>query len=249
MQKRFKLLACKVLFREVSYLSAKCGNYIDATFLRQGLHDTPTILAETLQDEIDRIDGGEDMQTYRNKYGLHDFDAILLGYGLCSNGITGLSSQKYPIVVPKAHDCITIFLGSKDKYQELFDQAGGTFWYSASWIENADLPSLETEQALLKVYTDLYGEENAQYLLDTQLTANYERAAYVDWDALRFPEYEEFARRAAEYYGWEYKKVEGDDRLLSAMLNGDWNEEDFLIVPPGKKIVADCLGSGIITYE
>ena len=79
--KRLKLFACKVLYREVSLLSSVCENFIDVTYLQQGLHDTPDILRKTLQDEINRIDEGKDIYSCR-KQGNKDFDAILLAYGL-----------------------------------------------------------------------------------------------------------------------------------------------------------------------
>ena len=94
--KRYKLLACKALYREFSFLSSASENFIDATFMQQGLHDTPKLLKEALQREIDMIDEGKDIHSYYPRYG-RDFDAIILGYGLCSNGIIGLSSKKYTI--------------------------------------------------------------------------------------------------------------------------------------------------------
>ena len=64
-----------------------------------------------------------------------DFEAILIGYGLCSNGIMGISSNKYKLVIPRAHDCITFLLGSKEKYSKYFTDMPGTYWYTMSWIE------------------------------------------------------------------------------------------------------------------
>lgn len=247
---RLKMIACKALYRELSLLTAKCGNFVDMTYMRQGLHDTPVLLAQALQEEIDKIDAGEDLHTYHSYYSSRDFDAILLGYGLCSNGTVGLSSKRYPLVVPRAHDCITLFLGSKEKYREYFDRHSGTYWYNASWIENGGTPSEETEKDMLRVYAEKYGEENAEFLLYTELTGNYNRCAYVKWKELPFPQYEEYTRRAAEHYGWEFDCVEGDARLMEEFLSGNWRNEDFLVVPPGKKIAADYLdGDRILSDE
>ena len=106
--KRLKVLACKVLYREISLLTSLCENFIDVTYLQQGLHDTPDILRKTLQDEIDRIDAGKDIYSCRKREN-KDFDAILLACGLCSNAICGLGSKKYKLVLPRAHDCITVY--------------------------------------------------------------------------------------------------------------------------------------------
>lgn len=241
---RLKLLACKALYREFSLLTAGCGNFIDATYLRQGLHDTPQLLRKSLQDEIDKIDSGEDVHSYNPRF-LKDFDSILLVYGLCSNGIAGLSSKKYSLVAPKTDDCIGLLLGSYKKYREYFDKHSGTYWYSPSWIENAYTPSEEMEKARFTEYAEKYGQENAQYLMENELMLNnYSRAAYIAWDELPFPEYEEYTKRAAQYYGWEYDKVKGDVSLLKDFVNGNWDER-FLVVPPGGKIEADYEGNVI----
>lgn len=241
---RLKLLACKALYREFSLLTVRCGNFIDATYLRQGLHDTPQLLRKALQDEIDGIDAGEDVHSYTPRF-RKDFDAILLGYGLCSNGIAGLSSKRYALVAPRTDDCIGLLLGSYKRYREYFDSHSGTYWYTPSWIENAYTPSEEMEKAGFAEYSEKYGEENAGYLMENELMlGNYDRAAYIAWDELPFPEYEEYTRRAAQYYGWDYDKVKGDLSLLRDFINGKWDER-FLIVPPGGKIEADYEG-GVI---
>jgi hypothetical protein len=234
---RLKLLACKVFFREISLIAAVCENYLDVTYIRQGLHDTPNLLKESLQREIDGIDNGSDMHSSSFEFSNKDFDAILLGYGLCANGIIGLSSRKYTLVVPRAHDCITLFLGSRQAYQDYFGKHSGTYWYNASWIENSSgVPSEETDLERLAIYTERFGEENAQYILDSHRPANYDRCAYVKWDELDFPKYEQCTKDAAAYLGWDFDVVRGNSGLLRAFINGEWDEENFLVVPPGKKI-------------
>lgn len=237
--KRLKIIACKVLYREISYLTAKSENFVDVTYMRQGLHDTPSLLKEALQKEIDLIDADDDLHTFHSHFVKREFDAILLGYGLCSNGVEGLRSEKHTLVVPRAHDCITLFLGAKEKYNQYFNGNPGTFWYNASWIENSSTPSEETEKEMYAVYSERYGEENAQYLIDAELTENYNRCAYIRWDELPFPKYEKYAQDAAEFYGWEYDCVLGNSGLMRDFIDGNWSEDKFLVVPPGKTIAAE----------
>lgn len=239
---RLKLIACKALYREVSLITATCENFVDVTYIRQGLHDTPAKLKEALQAEIDAIDAGDDVHTYKTNYYNREFDAILLGYGLCSNGVQGLCSQKYSLVIPRVHDCITLFLGSREIYDKYFSENGGTFWYNASWIENAGTPSEQTERAMLVDYTRRFGEENAQYILDTELTQNYSRCAYIRWEELPFPHHEKYTEDAAKFYNWEYDCVEGSSSLMRDFINGKWDDEKFLVVPPGQKIAVDYEG-------
>ncbi|MDR1915960.1 MAG: DUF1638 domain-containing protein [Synergistaceae bacterium] len=250
---RLKMLACKVFFREVSLIAAVSENYVDVTYIRQGLHNTPDLLRKVLQAEIDKIDNGDDVYTYKSRYDYkeRDFDAILLGYGLCSNGLVGLNSKKYPLVAPRTHDCIALFLGSHQTYQDYFNTHGGTYWYNASWIENSSfMPSEESEKALSAIYTERYGEEGAQFLLEQEWPDSYERCVYIKWDEMNFPQYEKYTKDAADYLGVNFDVVQGDSGMLRDFINGNWDEDRFLVTQPGQKIIADYSDSQqIITAE
>lgn len=238
---RYKVLACKALFRELSLLASQTQTMLDVTFMRQGLHDTPDLLRRALQEEIDKIDSDADIHTNGQNNG-RTFDAILLGYGLCSNGVAGLSSKKHTLIVPRTDDCIGLFLGSYQKYKEYFDAHPGTYWYNASWIENAYTPSEESRKQKLMEYTMLYGEDNALYLVDTETTIkNYNNAAYVYWDELAFPACEQYTRSAAAYFGWRFDKVRGGSGWLRDFIEGR-HDGRFAVAHPGEQLAADYSG-------
>lgn len=232
---RLKIIACKVLTRELGLISSDCKNYLDITWLRQGYHDEPDRLRAILQECIDKIDAGCDPYSCDEKVG--EFDAIVLGYGLCSNGTSGVTSKRFPIVIPRAHDCITLFLGSKERYRELFDAAGGgVFWYTPGWIENSLVPSESTYVKKLAEYTEKYGEDNAEYLmeLEEKWMKEYNAVAYVQMPGVAYPDYRGYSLKCAEYLGWAHQEYSGDDSLLRALVAGDWDPEHFLIIPPSK---------------
>lgn len=229
---RLKLIACKVLCREISRICADSENFIDVTYLRQGYHNEPAKLREVLQREIDRVDSGDD--THTCAVNERDFDALLLGYGLCSNGTVGVSSRKYPIVMPRAHDCITLLLGSAAKYRQIFDEySGGVYWYSCGWIENCPMPCRETEQMNFERYKEKYGVDNAVYLAGSESVSlhNYRCAAFID-TGVKTHECIEATCEAAEYYGWQYRQYQGDPKLLTDFISGNWDNERFLKLPP-----------------
>ncbi len=231
---RLKVIACKVLTREIGALSAQCPNFLDITWIRQGYHDEPEKLHQILQQQIDLIDQGDDPYSCSPEAG--DFDAIVLGYGLCSGGTMGLKSQKYPLVIPRAHDCITLFLGSKDRYRELFDQhSGGLYWFTPGWVENCLMPSQKRYEQTLALYTKKYGAENAQYLMKMEQSwfTRYHSAAYLQLPGVSNVSYRAFTEECADYLNWDYEEFLGDDRLLKNMLWGEFNPEDFLVVPAG----------------
>lgn len=235
---RLKLIACKVLMRELSYLCSQSENNIDVTWMRQKYHDRPDELRALLQKEIDGVEAGDDAHTNRLSEE-NDFDAILLGYGLCSNAVCGLKAARHRLVIPRAHDCITLFLGSKERYSECFAKYPGCFWYTAGWIDNTDMPCEQSQKKLRKRYEDDgYDEETIDYLIE-ELGGlkNYHNAAYISMQVFDRPEHRLFTKNAADYFGWDYREINGDMKLMERLLSGSWDDDDFLVLEPGETAV------------
>lgn len=239
-----KVIACDVLNREISMLSSQSRHFVDVRFLPQGLHNEPDKLRRALQDEIDAANRGYKLN-YLEKASMKDFnlfgyDFIVLGYGLCSNGIVGLTSEKIPIVIPRAHDCITLLLGSKERYKEYFDSHRGVYWYSAGWIERTLQPGEERYRRIYDRYVEMYGKDNADYLMQMEQGwfKEYNYATYIDWGFPRSDFYRRYTRECAEFLGWHYDELPGDRVLLEKLLNGEFNEDKVLVVHPGKTVCA-----------
>jgi len=234
---RLKFIICKVLQKEAYLCASRSKNIVDVVLMHQGLHETPDILRTEVQKALEETTDVQD----------RPYDAALLGYGLCSNGILGLSA-KIPIVVPRGHDCITLLLGSKEKYQQYFDTHRGVYWYSVGWIESGTQPSQQRYEEKLAEYRERFGEDNARYLMETEQTwiKEYSRATYIDWDLPGSDDCRKFTKNAAEFLNWKYDEVKGDSSLLQKMVDGRWDDREFLIVPPGRKIVEDLTNPGII---
>ncbi|MGD9156455.1 MAG: DUF1638 domain-containing protein [Bacillota bacterium] len=236
---KLKIIACDVLNREISYLASQSCCHVDVTFLHQGLHDTPDKLKVQLQQTIDQTN--RDGYPYDYFKTVPDYDYIIIGYGLCSNGIVGISSEKVPLVVPRGHDCITFLLGSKEKYEVCFKNNPATYWFSAGWIERGWQPSKRKYRFQLENYCRKYGEDNAKYLMEMEQKwiKDYRNAAFISWDLLpNLDDYRKFTQASANQLGWNYLEFQGNSGLLKNLLNGIFNPSEVLIVPPGKKIVA-----------
>ncbi len=237
---RLQLIACKVVQREAYFCAARSKNIVDIVLLPQGLHDEPDRLRREVQKALERT---RDIQD-------RPYDASLLGYGLCSNGVVGLGAE-IPIVIPRAHDCITLFLGSKDRYQEYFDSHRGVYWYSPGWIESGRQPSRERYDLLLREYVQKYGEDNAQYLMEVEQTwmKEYNWATYVDWGLIDAEGYKAFTRECAAFLKWNYEECKGDAGLMQRFVDGLWSDEEFLTVLPGQRIAEDVTNRGIIKAQ
>ncbi len=226
--------------REAYFCAARSKNVVDIVLMEQGLHDEP----EKLRSEVQKaLDNTCDIQG-------RPYDASLLGYGLCSNGIVGLSA-KIPIVAPRGHDCVTLLLGSKDRYQEYFDSHRGVYWYSPGWIESGKQPSKERYEKMLKEYKEKYGDDNAQYLMEVEQKwiKEYDWATYIDWGFVDSDEYKNYTKRCAEFLHWNYDELTGSPVLMQKLVDGDWHNSEFLVVKPGRKISEDLTKDGIIKAE
>jgi hypothetical protein len=237
---RLQFITCKVLQREAYYCAARSKNVVDVVLMEQGLHNEP----DRLRTEVLKaLENTSDVQGRL-------YDASLLGYGLCSNGIVGLSAE-IPIIVPRGHDCITLLLGSKNKYQEYFDSHRGIYWYSPGWIESDEQPSKERYERLLKEYKEKYGDDNAQYLMEVEQNwiKEYSWATFIDWGLTDSGEYKNYTKRCAEFLHWNYEELKGSPALMQKLIDGDWHESEFLVVKPGQKIGEDLTNDGIMKAE
>ena len=232
----YKVIACEIAHREICYASAHSSNLTDLEFLTQGYHDNPDIGRNRIQERIDAVPEGK-------------FDAILLGYGLCNMMLLDLTTQHTPLVIPKSHDCITFFLGSKERYKEEFTSNPGTYYYSAGWLEHRQRGGERVErkqeaslgsQLQYESMVEKYGEDNARYLTEffDQWTDHYQRGALIQFDFTRHLSLKQQVLDICNERGWSFEQLEGDIGLLLRWLDGVWDEEDFLIVTPGEKVTA-----------
>lgn len=239
---KLKVIACDVLYREVCHACAESKHLTKAVFIPFGLHNTPSDLRLRLQEEIDATSADE-------------FDAVALAYGLCSRGTADLTARSIPIILPKAHDCITLLLGSRAHYDEEFSNHPGTYYYSAGWIEKKQGEVrqgyiTEAEEAdrdaRFREYVRKYGEDNARYLMEQEAlwVANYTRTVFIDVGLGDVDSYRRFTQELAQSHGWAYDELRGDRRLIDKLIHGEW-DDDFLRVEPGHTI-AESFDSEIV---
>jgi hypothetical protein len=241
---RLKLISCEIFYREFCAAISQSINTVDVEFLTKGLHDigAPDMLAR-LQVAVDRVESSR-------------YDAVLLGYGLCNNGVVGLTARHTQLVIPRAHDCITLFLGSRERYLDYFQDHPGAFFETTGWLERGESDGELSQLALGKKlgitarFDELvarYGEDNARYLQEelARLDSHYRQITFIEMGVEPDSSFECRARDRAESRGWRFEKLRGDGGLIQRLLDGPWDESEVLVVPPGQAVAADY-DSGIL---
>jgi hypothetical protein len=214
------VIACATVIEEMLPLLPREVSHHVLDF---GLHTDPARLRWALQQVIDEVDPA--------------VDTIILGYGLCSQGVIGLKAAHSRLVVPRVDDCIAIFLGSGSAYREQTRSEPGTYYLTKGWIEVGESPFSEHEKTVQR-----YGPEKAERIYRIMLN-NYTRLALINTGHYDLERYRDYARRTAAQFSLRYEEIQGSTDLVNKMINGPWDEE-FIVVQPGEAIALEhFLGS------
>lgn len=229
---RLLAISCDILLRPVHYFAARSPHVVDVVQLSAALHAEPLTLRDRIQERVDAA-GPE-------------VDAIVLAYGLCGGATAGLRARRAPIVLARAHDCVTIFLGDRARYRREHEATPGTYWYLQDQVERGndlkgwllgDSARAEDVAATRAEYVRRFGVDNAEYLMETlgEWSARYERGAFLDTGLAPAERVAEHAQREALRRGWRYERTAADLRLVQRLLNGEW-DDDFQVIRPGERL-------------
>jgi len=207
------ILGCAVMEQELRRFQ---NGQAEFKFLDYGLHRTPENMTKALQVEIDQVQE-------------EDYDGIVLGYGLCSNGIVGLHSSKHSLVIPRIHDCISLFLGSPEAYRKQSAEYPGTYYLTPGWIERGQTPISKYES-----YARSYDEETARWVLHEEMK-HYTRIALIDTGVYPIEPFRAVAKENAKFLGVAYEELRGSPQLFRELICGPW-EKGFLIIERGHVI-------------
>jgi hypothetical protein len=230
---RFKLISCEVLYREMCHACAHAPHQVDLEFLPKGLHDLGgKPMAAKIQEVVDRTPEGM-------------YDAILLGYGLCGNGLDGLCARHTRLVLPRAHDCIAMLMGSHARYQAYFDGNPGTYYRSTGWLERGKGLQQLTHNTMgfdesLEAMIRKYGEDNGRYLYEemTRYQSQYSKLTFIETGLEAGGKFIAEADAEAKEKGWVFERLTGDLAWLGRLLEGEWTDAEFVVAEPGQRIAA-----------
>lgn len=208
------VIACGSIGPELESLPKPPGT--DLYFMDQNLHRIPERLKEEVQKSLDRFD---------------QYDQVVLGYGLCSNGVAGVIPPTQQLFIPRVHDCISLFLGNRNKYKDVFYNYPGSYFLTKSWIEELKDPLglMENE------YTQRVGRETAEWAINEEIK-NYKYIIFVNNGVGDTDKCRNRAIENATYFNKEFVEMEGQLAYFHRILNGPYDKTDFVTIMPGEEV-------------
>lgn len=223
---KIALLACSVFEREIALLARGADHIVETRFFEIGLHDRPDEMRRLLQENVAAMDA------------MTDISAVTLACGLCGRGTAGLQVLRHKLVIPRAHDCITVFMGSKERYAEHQRLCPGCYYYTPGWNRNRRVPGPDRLETLRIELAKRFEPDDVEFLIETerQQWAQHGNAAYLDLGTADAESEAAHARSCAEWLGWNFERLKGDPSLLRDLLWCNWDNHRFQIVEPGQKL-------------
>ena len=137
-----KVISCNIF---ETYIPSYITDSYDVVYLEIGLHNYPNRLASAIQKEINRS---------------IDYEKIIILYGLCGNALLQIHANEVPVIVIRAHDCLSILLGGYHNYMKYFENRKSEPWTCKGLLENRQEAYIKDYQQWVKEY----GQEEADYL-------------------------------------------------------------------------------------
>jgi hypothetical protein len=206
------VISCAIMKEELLHTQPDGLPFV---FLEQSLHRTPQKMKDAIQAEIDKAEG-------------RAAERLVLGYGLCSNGIVGVRARSHPIIIPRVHDCITLFLGSRERYFAEHEKEPGTYYLTRGWIDEKKSPL-----GIYEEYCQRYGKETAEWVIREELK-NYTRIALVESEVGLAETHRSHAQENARFLNLRYEEIRGSLDYFRKMIQGPW-DKDFLVLTPGEE--------------
>jgi hypothetical protein len=214
------VIACRVMEPELNQVIAE-GNddEVEIAYLDQSLHRTPTKLLDLLQAQVDRV--------------ADRASRIVLGYGLCSNGVVGVTARQQGLIIPRCHDCIALFLGSPAAYQEIFSQKPGTYYLTPGWIAEKKDPL-----GILAENMERFDRETAEWVMEEELK-HYTHIALINTGVEDMAPLRERAMENAAVLRKQYTEIPGSLDYFRELVRGPYGEDKFLHLRPGEKFTQE----------
>ncbi|MDR3569777.1 MAG: DUF1638 domain-containing protein [Syntrophobacteraceae bacterium] len=217
------VLACNTIRDEIEKAALETNCPYPFTWIESGLHLVTSSLRQRLQEELDKMNGKE---------------RVLLGFGICGGALTGLKTGDYQLVIPRVDDCISLLLGSAEAKRRCAE-GGGVYFLTRGWLEGEANIWKEYHATVARM-----GLEKTERVYRKML-AHYKFLGLIDTGAYDIPSLLPELREISSTLRLELVTFQGKDQYLRRLLEGPWDEDYFVVVPPFTTIDLThlCFGS------
>jgi hypothetical protein len=206
------IVACRTLAPELELVMGRRGIAMPVTLVESGRHAWPDKLRDCIQESVDSVPAGK---------------TILLVFGFCGNSMVGVKSRSHTLALPRVADCIPLFFGSRAKREA---QGIYTYFYTKGYLESESNIVMDYERVL-----KTYGEKRCRRVME-EIMKHYKNIAVIDTGAFDTAEVKEKIAPLAELINVPLSVAPGDLRLIEALLAGEWNNDEFLVIPEDSEV-------------
>lgn len=217
------IIACSTIRPELQAVMKALGCDDPVIFLDAQLHDRPDELRGAVQRELDQ---------------LTNVDRVLMPFGYCGGTTVGLRTGDFELVLPKVDDCITLFLGSREKRKAVPDERY-TFFLTQGWLDSPR--NILSEYQRLK---EKYNQRRADRVMGA-MYGHYHAIGLVDHGLFPLEPQEETTDEIAALLHLERRTLPGTGSLLEKLLTGPYDDGSFLRIGPRSEVTKAHFGSAI----
>jgi len=214
-----KIIACEVMKEEM--LSIEALEDVEIQFVSMDNHLYPKKLNRQLQAIIDTSLG---------------YDKIILAFGLCGGAVKGLIATNCPIIIPRVHDCIAVFLTATDDCVCNFKKEVGTFYLSCGWMI--------TERSILSDHhriLDKYGEKKALSILN-RMYDSYKKVLFICTDCSMQDKIILESKQIAKLINVKHEMIKGKIAFIEKIVRGPWDDKNFINIEKSGIIIEEDFG-------
>ncbi len=215
--KKYMMIACQNLQDEIRSVMQEADLDYPVLYLAAGTHDTPDKMRATLQAVIDSLSG---------------IDYLILPMGRCGNATVGLKAERFSLVLPKCEDCINLVL-SEDSLKVY--RPKGTFFFTDGWLRSVF--SADREYART---TEKYGKEQSDMVMN-MIYGGYQHFALLDTGLYNLDRARNQLEPLAKVVSVDFPIIPSPYGVLKKMVRLEFDDDNFVVVPPGKTVNEDML--------
>ncbi|MDR2738550.1 MAG: DUF1638 domain-containing protein [Treponema sp.] len=216
------IVSCETLKQELEAVMKRRHCEYPVIWIDSGKHAWPDKLRIAVQEAIDGVSPS--------------YKTVLLLFGFCGNALVGIEARNSRLVLPKAADCIPLFIGSREEREAY---GTGTYFFTGGYLNSGGSIASDTNRVFQR-----YGEKRGLSILK-KMIGHYRDFAVIDTGTFNVPEVKATVERFAQLVEIPVKVIPGNLRFIDALLADAWPEDSFLTVKPGEKITfEDSLNAG-----